>query len=147
MNLRCCWWQILLAVWYFKAENKNNQVEAKDHTRTLKHWGSDQILSNLSKSVEIKIHKEHPKFRVKRLKKKKKKLRRRKGETKNKLIATNSIFPKHRSKSQRKRKKGFKKFVKTVSDRNKDSNMSASKEFDAEDKPVDIIVHIKMNNN
>ncbi|CAK1594326.1 unnamed protein product [Parnassius mnemosyne] len=134
-------------------------VEAKNHTRALGDWigsyekfalqESDQTSNRPSESVEFSKVKEFPKVRKKKVKKFKKKLGKKRLEKKEKdkwLLVKKKRFPKSKKKNtKRKRNKTVKKFVKTVSDRSNDSNMSATNEIDMDDDtPVDIIVHIKM---
>lgn len=104
---------------------------------------SGQALNKISQSIEFGNPKELIKLRTKELRKKKKKSEK-KGKTDKGFVVKKKI-PRHVSKSKRKRKKTIKKFVKTISDKNRDSNLSGSKEA-VEDIPVDMIVHIKMNN-
>jgi cell division protein FtsI/penicillin-binding protein 2 len=55
------------------------------------------------------------------------------------------IFEVQEIKKRKKKRNGKRKFEKTVSDQNVESNLSESPEKNKKRKPVDIIVHIKMN--
>lgn len=81
-------------------------------------------------------------------------IKRRKLKTKEKIIEPGKeeaeqphgvVKKKKKNKRKRKKKTASRKFIKTtIRERDKDSNLTDSKEVEKRGKPVDIIVHIKM---
>ncbi|XP_013142483.1 PREDICTED: uncharacterized protein LOC106106450 [Papilio polytes] len=146
MDLNCNYFKILLFVCFVQLSLSNNQVDAKNHSVMEKYIGEyygkydvqdyPQGLKNYTEVYELDKEREMPKLIIKKIGKHKKKWK--KTEEKEKYIM---MKKKKISKNKMKRKKPA-KFVKTVNDKNKDSNMSGSKEVDDAGRKPDIVVHI-----
>ncbi|XP_072935583.1 uncharacterized protein [Epargyreus clarus] len=143
---------IVLFVYYFVNLHVKDEVEARMHDMVPLRGGWFGDVDTGQKEEEVMMtplpnneaYAEFPNIKRRKLKTKEKiiKVAEEEAEQPREVVKKQR---KKKNKRRRKKKTVPRKFVKTtLGERDKDSNLTDSKEVEKKSKPVDIIVHIKM---